>query len=362
MKPVKTCVGDILGFLEEIAPKEYALPGDPVGLQVGSPDVEVRKVAVALDADPKSVQLTVYRECELLIAHHPLIYHPLKSLLYGDPVSDAVRMLCAHNRVFIAVHTNWDCAPGGINDALAARLGLIETRPFGTGAAVAQYKLVTFVPTEHLNPVLDAMAREGAGEIGLYRRCAFYHEGYGTYEPQSGAQPFAGQVGKRETAQEYRLEILVPQHCLQAVIEAMLQTHPYEEVAYDVYPLQTLKAFPMGRVGRLPKPMNSLELRDYIAEKIENSYVRFYGKPQTIIHTLAVLGGAGSDYWRSAKQAHADALLTGEVRHHHTWEAAAGDIVLFDGGHAETEMPGVHALAERLTEFLTPRQVEVYVI
>lgn len=362
MKQVKTCVRDILGFLEEIAPKEYALPGDPVGLQVGSPDLEVQKVAVSLDPDPKRVQLAAYRECQLLIAHHPLIYHPLKSLLYGNPVSDAVRMLCANNVAFIAVHTNWDCAPGGVNDALADRLGLIETRTFGEGAVVAQYKLVTFVPQEHLNQVLDAMAREGAGEIGLYRRCAFYHEGFGTYEPQAGAQPFAGEVGKRETAQEYRLEVLVAQSRLHPVIEAMLHTHPYEEVAYDVYPLQTPKTYPMGRVGRLPKPMNSLELRDYIAEKIENPYVRFYGKPQVSIHTLAVLGGAGSDYWRSAKQAHADALLTGEVRHHHSWEAAAGDIVLLDGGHAETEMPGVHALAERLTEFLAPRQVEVCVL
>lgn len=362
MRPTKTYVRDILCYIEEIAPEAYALPGDPVGLQVGSPEIEVQKVAVALDADPKSVQMAVYRECELLIAHHSLIYHPLKTLRYGDPVSDAVRMLCSHQKALVAVHTNWDCAPSGINDALAARLGLMETRPFGMGASVAQYKLVTFLPKDELNPVLNAMANEGAGEIGLYRRCAFYHEGSGTYEPQPGAQPFAGEAGKRETVQEYRLEVLVPQNRLQTVIDAMIRTHPYEEVAYDVYPLQTPKIYPMGRVGRLPKPMNSLELRDYIAEKIENPYVRFHGKPHAAIHTLAVLGGAGSDEWRSAKQAHADAFLTGEVRHHHTWEAAAGDIVLLDGGHAETEMPGVQALADRLREFLTPRDVEVAVI
>jgi dinuclear metal center YbgI/SA1388 family protein len=362
LRPTKTYVREILRYIEEIAPEAYALPGDPVGLQVGAPEMEVRKVAVALDADPKSVQIAVYRECELLIAHHPLIYHPLKSIKFGEPVSDAVRLLCSHQVAFIAVHTNWDCAPGGINDALAARLGLIETRPFGGGATVEQYKLVTFVPLEQLNPVLDAMAREGAGEIGLYRRCAFYHEGSGTYEPQPGAQPFAGEVGKRETASEYRLEVLVPQNRLEAVIEVLNRTHPYEEGVYDAYPLQTPKACPMGRVGRLPKPMNSLELRDYIAEKIENPYVRFYGKPQATIHTLAVLGGAGSDYWRSAKQAHADALLTGEVRHHHTWEASANDLVLFDGGHAETEMPGVIALADQLREFLALREVEVCVI
>ncbi|MFQ3611030.1 MAG: Nif3-like dinuclear metal center hexameric protein, partial [Fimbriimonadales bacterium] len=301
----------------------------------------------------------VYRQCQLLVTHHPLIFHPLRRVAFDDPVGKAVQMLCEAKIAHIAVHTNWDVAPGGINDTLAQLLGLEEVRPFGQGAKVPQFKLVVFVPTEHLDAVLDAMANEGAGVIGLYRRCAFYHPGMGTYEPMEGANPYQGQVGKREHAEEMRLEVLVPGERLNKVVSAMLRTHPYEEVAYDLYPLHEPAHHPLGRVGRLPKPMRADELRTYLAERLENPYVRLHGKPGAIIRTLAVVGGSGSDYLAEAQRAHADALLTGEVRHHHTWEAWARDMVLLEGGHDATELPGTRALADRLRAVLEPRGVEV---
>ncbi|MCS7064633.1 MAG: Nif3-like dinuclear metal center hexameric protein [Fimbriimonadales bacterium] len=352
-------VQDVLRVLERMAPSAFALPGDPVGLQIGSPELEVERIFVALDADPRTVTKAIYHNCQLLITHHPLIYRPLSRVDFDDPVGSAVQQLCAARMAYIAVHTNWDCAPGGVNDALAEQVGLEEVRPFGSGAQVPQFKVATFVPPAHLDAVLDRMAAEGAGEIGLYRRCAFYHPGTGTYEPQPGATPYQGTVGRREHADEMRLEVLVPAHRLQAVIRAMLQTHPYEEVAYDVYPLHTPQVYPLGRVGRLPRPMRADELRDHLAERLGNPYVRFYGKPGAIVRTLAVIGGSGSEYLREACAAHADALLTGEVRHHHTWEAWARDLVLFEGGHRETELPGVRALAQRLHEQLPSQQVEV---
>ncbi|MEN3000400.1 MAG: Nif3-like dinuclear metal center hexameric protein [Armatimonadota bacterium] len=352
-------VQDVLRVLEQIAPSAFALPGDPVGLQIGSPELEVERIFVALDADPRTVTKAIYHNCQLLITHHPLIYRPLSKIDFDDPVGSAVQQLCAKQMAYIAVHTNWDCASGGINDALAEQVGLEEVRPFGSGAQVPQFKVVTFVPPAHLDAVLDRMAAEGAGEIGLYRRCAFYHPGTGTYEPQPGATPYQGTVGRREHADEMRLEVLVPAHRLQAVIRAMLQTHPYEEVAYDVYPLHTPQVYPLGRVGRLPRPMRADALRDYLAERLGNPHVRLYGKPGAIVRTLAVIGGSGSEYLREACAAHVDALLTGEVRHHHTWEAWARDLVLFEGGHRETELPGVRALAQRLREQLPSQQVEV---
>jgi len=164
----------------------------------------------------------------------------------------------------------------------------------------------------------------------------------------------------------------------------MARAHPYEEVAYDVYPLHTQAEHALGRIGALPKPMLASELRDYLAERLGNPYVRVYGKPSKVIHTLAVGGGSGGDYLPDAQQAHLRALcphgydhimllasaaeavaltypLTGEVRHHHTWEAWARDVVLLEGGHAETEQPGVVRLAQRLREYLAPRNVEVFV-
>ncbi len=352
-------VRDVLRVLDEIAPPSLALPGDSIGLQVGSPELEVERLMVALDADPRTVAKAIYRNCQLLITHHPLLYRPLSKVAYDEPVGSAVQQLCSARMAHIAVHTNWDCVPGGINDALAVQVGLEEVRPFGSGAEVQQFKLVTFVPPAYLDAVLDRMSAEGAGEIGLYRRCAFYHPGMGTYEPQPGAKPYQGAVGQRAHADEMRLEVLVPAHRLHAVIQAMLEAHPYEEVAYDVYPLQTPQRYPLMRVGRLPRPMRTDELRDYLAERLGNPHVRFYGKPGAIVRTLAVVGGSGGDYLSEARDAHADALLTGEVRHHHTWEAWARDIVLFEGGHRETELPGTRALAQRLSERLPAQQVEV---
>lgn len=355
-----TTVREALEFLNEIAPPQWAFPNDPIGLQIGEPSQTVERILVALDPDPRTVVQAKYRDCQLLVTHHPLIFRPLSKIRFDDPVGMAVQALCEAKIALIAVHTNWDVAPGGINDTLAELIGLTETRPFGEGPARQEYKIAVFTPTEHTDAVIDAMANAGAGVIGLYRRCAFYTSGVGTYEPMEGANPYLGQVGKREHAEETRIEMLVPAEWLNAVLQAMLRAHPYEEVAYDVYLLYTRAEHALGRVGALAKPMLASELRDYLAEKLGNPYVRLYGKPSKLIRTLAVVGGSGGDYLPDAQRAHADALLTGEVRHHHTWEAWARDVVLFEGGHSETEMPGTERLADRLRKFFAPRGVEVF--
>ncbi|MCX7994017.1 MAG: Nif3-like dinuclear metal center hexameric protein [Fimbriimonadales bacterium] len=353
-------VREVLGYLNEIAPPQWAFPNDPVGLQIGDSNQSVERVLVALDPDPRTVTNARYRQCQLLVTHHPLIFRPLSTVRFDDPVGMAVQSLCEAKIALIAVHTNWDVAPGGINDTLAELVGLSEVRPFGEGPARQEYKIAVFTPIEHVDAVIDGMANAGAGVIGLYRRCAFYTAGTGTYEPMEGANPYLGQVGKREHAEEMRIEMLVPAERLTPVVHAMLRAHPYEEVAYDVYALHIQGQHALGRVGTLPKPMLASELRDYLAEKLGNPYVRVYGKPSKLIRTLAVVGGSGGDYLPDAQIAHADALLTGEVRHHHTWEAWARDVVLLEGGHAETEMPGTQRLADRLREYLTPRGVEVF--
>ncbi|MCS6923631.1 MAG: Nif3-like dinuclear metal center hexameric protein, partial [Fimbriimonadales bacterium] len=265
-----TTVRDVWNYLNEIAPPEWAFPNDPVGLQIGDPEQPVERVLVALDPDPRTVANAQYRQCQLLVTHHPLIFRPLSQIRFNDPVGMAVQALCAAKIALIAVHTNWDVAPGGINDTLAERLELSEVRPFGEGPARKLYKVAVFTPVEYVDPVIDAMANAGAGIIGLYRRCAFYTAGTGTYEPMEGANPYLGQVGKREHAEEQRIEMLVPAERLEAVVQAMLRAHPYEEVAYDVYPLHTRAEHALGRVGVLPRPMLASELRDYLAERLGN--------------------------------------------------------------------------------------------
>jgi putative NIF3 family GTP cyclohydrolase 1 type 2 len=184
-------VGEILNYLNEIAPPVWAFPNDPIGLQIGEPSQKVERVLVALDPDPRTVVNAQYRQCQLLVTHHPLIFRPLSKIRFDDPVGMSVQGLCAAKIALIAVHTNWDVAPGGVNDTLAEVVGLTEVRPFGEGPAQKLYKLAVFTPTEHVDAVIDAMANAGAGVIGLYRRCAFYTAGHGHLRADGGREPLS---------------------------------------------------------------------------------------------------------------------------------------------------------------------------
>lgn len=362
LRPIRTTAGQVAKIVDRIAPPQLALPNDPIGWQLGDPASFVEKVAVALDASPKSVAAAAYHGAQMLVTHHPLIYRPLASVRFDDPVGSAVRTLCEKGISVYSAHTNWDVAEGGVNDALAEALELQDLRPLGSEIRMRQYKIVTFVPVPQTDAVIDAMAREGAGTIGNYRRCAFVHEGQGTFEPMEGAEPTIGKVGKHEVVKEHRIEMVADDGQLGPVLKALAAAHPYEEPAFDVYPIESNHSSGIGRVGRLPRPMSLTEFTQYASEKLSYPSVRQWGAPHQIVRSVAVVGGSGGDYLAVAKGVGADALLTGEVRHHHTWQAATYGIALVDAGHEQTEMPGVRTLALALESELAPRKVAVKLV
>ncbi|NUL82393.1 MAG: Nif3-like dinuclear metal center hexameric protein [Armatimonadetes bacterium] len=350
-------VRELLDVIDAIAPWSIAMPGDPVGLQIGDPDQIVSSVGVAMDPDKAKIGKCHEAECRALVVHHPLIYRPLTSLLNADPVHLAVRD-CVHLGIsLIAAHTNWDNAVGGVNDALAQAIGLQKVEPFGEGGRMGQLKIAVFVPARSTSKVIGAMSEAGAGLIGNYERCAFYSEGVGTFRPGKAARPHIGKAGKIEKVREHRIEMIVDERQLGSIVSAMIAAHPYEEVAYDVYRLEQPKLFPMGRVGSLPKSVNLEQLAEYVGLCLDQPAVRAYGRPPARIKRVAVLGGSGGDYLRAAKAAGADALVTGEARHHQTIEAEQLKIGLIDAGHRETEAPGVAELARRLAKAVDAKVV-----
>jgi dinuclear metal center YbgI/SA1388 family protein len=264
-------------------------------------------------------------------------------------IGDLVWRFARAGVALYVAHTNWDAAEGGVNDALAERLGLVNVERFDGEAPQEEVKVVVFVPAEATDRVVDALGKAGAGEIGLYRRCAFYGDGRGTFEPQPGAHPAIGAVGAREVVDEMRLEMRAPKWAVPDVERAIRAAHPYEEPAYDIYPVQTSARQVVGRIGALSAPISVERLAEDVGKRL-GSAVRVLGEPTGQVQRVAVVGGAGSDFVRAVKAANADVLVTGEARQHHIHDARFHGVPILEAGHAATELPGVDALARRLAE------------
>lgn len=339
-------VRDVLDALELIAPARFALDWDKVGLQVGEPSAEVHLAVVSLDASREAIQFAGGQGAQMIVAHHPLVFRPLEGLRYDNPVSALVANLVKQDIAFAAAHTNWDAAPGGINDALAATLGLIGVTAFGQSSESRSLKMVVFCPIGSEQDVIEAASEQGAGVIGAYERCSFLSEGVGTFRPTETANPAIGAAGKVERAHEIRVEMVVPADRMGATEKAVRDAHPYEEPAIDWLVLHTAARQPLGRVGDLAQPISSTDFQSWVDERLQTRSLS-WNLPATI-RRVAVIGGAGDSDWKAALECGADVLLTGEVKHHSTLEGCALGLVA--AGHYATEQPGCEALVARLAE------------
>lgn len=342
----------IIQLMERFAPKSLAMEGDPIGLQLGTADKTVSRVLVALDVTDEVVEEAIRAKAEMIIAHHAILYRPARHLRTDLPAGKLFAKLLKHDIAVYISHTNLDVAEGGVNDVLAEVLGLRETVPMVDMHSESLYKLVVFVPESHHEQVMQAVFAADAGWIGQYSHCSFNVPGTGTYLPREGADPYKGRVGKLEQADEIRLETIVPAGAKRKVVQAMLKAHPYEEVAYDLYPLeQQGRSFGLGRVGKLSVPATLAEL----AEKVKSAYrvpaVRLVGEPDRVIRKVAVLGGAGRDYVKAAMFAGADVLVTGDIDYHTAHDALAAGFALIDAGH-NIEKWLKPAVADRLNAML----------
>ena len=354
---------DIAALVEKWAPPALTAAWDNGGFQVGDPDQRVDRILVALDVDSTTLAAAREKGAQMVVAHHPLIFQPLKSLREDRWEGALLANIIQTGLVVYCAHTNLDQAPGGTDDLLAEKLELQGAAVLKSTGREDLYKLVVFVPQGYEDAVREAMAAAGAGWIGNYSHCTFQTTGTGTFKPLAGSNPFIGSQGEMERVAELRLETVVPRGLLSPVLEAMLQAHPYEEVAYDLYRLeQGGKKLGFGRIGQLSSPLTLAELAQWVKEKLDLSRVRVVGDLKQKVSRVAVCGGSGGSLLKEALEQQAQAFITGDVKYHDAALAAEAGIGLIDAGHLGTEKILVSALAEYLKKELAARQAGVEVV
>ncbi len=349
-------------MINAIYPPALAEDWDNVGLQVGDPTAEVSRIAVALDPVEATLTEAVSKKAELLVCHHPLIFKPLRHLTPNDETGKLVLRAVQEKVAIFSAHTNLDRATGGLNDWLAERLGLIDARPMETNEGLL-FKLVVFVPVEAQETVADALFSAGAGAIGAYDRCSFRAAGTGTFRAGAGTDPYVGEPGKDESVDEVRLETVVPKEKLGRVVARMVKAHPYEEVAYDLYPLLNDRPdVGLGRIGKLAEPVSLSEYAAQIKSSLDAGHVRVVGPGHKKICKVAVCGGSGASLLATAYRQGADLLVTGDVKYHDARIAESLGIALVDAGHFATEKIAVEGLTRQLHKIIEDKGFEIEVL
>src|SRR5690625_85387 len=324
----------IIQQLNKWAPASLAYDWDPIGLQIGSIHDKTKNVLVTLDVFEEVVDEAIEHEANLIIAHHPLLFKPLQSIDFSTPKGKIVRKLIQHDITVYAMHTNLDITDDGVNDMLSEKLQLTNVKPFVPFSEEKLYKLVVFVPTNYVDDVRNALSEAGAGHIGNYSHCTFQTEGQGTFKPLEGTKPFIGEQGTLEFVDEYKLETIVPEKVLATVLQAMEDSHPYEEVAYDLYPLaQGGKQYGLGRIGKIKSEMTLRQFVKIVKDAFQLQGLRVIGKLDDTILRIAVVGGSGEKFIEQAKKANVDLYITGDLTFHQAQEAEQMGLNVIDAGH-----------------------------
>lgn len=352
-------VGDWLALVDAHYPMAGAASWDRVGLQVGAPDWPVERVLVTLDVTRAVVREASEGPPTLVLAHHPLLFRPLDRLTPDTAAGGTALQAARHGVAVAAAHSNLDIAAdgAGTSDPVADLFGLRDTGPLTAETRDGPMKLVTFVPPEATERVLDALAAADAGTIGAYERCSFRVRGTGTFRPAASADPHVGEVGTDNAETEDRLEIEVPRNRVGDVIRALLAAHPYEEVAYDLYPTVIGGDQGFGVVGSLPRPLSLSEVARRIREDLPAPHLRFAGEPDRVVRRIAVAGGAGESLIGAALAVSAEVLVTGDLKHHVTLDAREQGLALIDAGHHATEVAALPAWIARLQTARNQREL-----
>ncbi|MFC4076710.1 Nif3-like dinuclear metal center hexameric protein [Salinithrix halophila] len=350
---------ELISVMEDWAPKSLAVEHDRIGLQVGDPEDKVRGVLLALDVTEAVVDEAVRLGANWIIAHHPVIFHPLKDLRTDRPAGRVYAKLLANKINVYISHTNLDVAVGGVNDVLCEKLGLKDTDVLIPTLQGKLKKIVVFIPEDHHEEVLRAMCKAGAGWIGNYSHCTFNLNGTGTFLPEEGTNPYIGKQGELEKVKEIRLETIITEEIQEAVIRAMWEAHPYEEVAYDIYPLDLPgEVRGLGRIGNLVEEISLSQLAEKLKEAYRIPRLRMMGDGKKKVRSVAVLGGSGGRYYSDALARGADVFITGDLDHHTALDAMNDGLSLLDPGH-HVENLVLERVSEKLQEKLSLDLVRV---
>jgi dinuclear metal center YbgI/SA1388 family protein len=345
-------VSEITRYLESLAPRSSQESYDNCGLLVGNSNAEVTAVLISLDCTEEVVADAVAKGCNMIIAHHPIIFKGLKSLT-GATYIERTILACIKNDIALyAIHTNLDNYSKGVNYEIGQRIGLKNLRVLQPKSNVLA-KLVVFTPTSCSVRVREAAFRAGAGAIGNYSECHFESSGTVTYKPNEHATPFDGENGVRSNVNEVKLEFLVSTHIASTVLSAVKQAHDYEEVAYDLIPLlNENQSEGSGMIGELEHEMDELIFLKHLKTTFQCGAIRYTTLLNKKIKTVAFCGGSGSFLLSSAMRQKADVFITGDFKYHEFFDAEK-QILIADIGHYESEQFTSNLIADILKKKFT---------
>ena len=342
-------VSDIMAIMAEMAPPHLAEDWDNAGLQFGDPRWPVNSVFIALEPTVAAVSAACEAGADMLITHHPLIFKPLKTINLSSPTGAIIERAALDRLAVFAAHTNLDSAEGGVNDVLCEKIGVKPLEPLCAAQAKAQYKLVFFVPESHTAAMIQAVCQSPAGVIGNYSCCTFRSPGRGTFMPGPGADPYDGTPGQLSEVPEVRMETNVAGTDLRQVIGHIQAHHPYETMAYDVYPVDAPPSSRgLGRLASVDPPRDLSELAGDMKEALGLDSVRFSGPDGMEIHRAAVCSGGGGGVISDFLASDAQVLISGDLRYHDAVNICEAGRAMIDIGHFASERLVVPVLAQRL--------------
>lgn len=349
---MSTHVKEIVQFLEESFPLSLQESYDNSGLICGRMDQEVQGVLLCLDSLEATVDEAIAKNCQLIIAHHPIIFKGLKKITGISYVERVIEKCIQHHISLYAIHTNLDNHIKGVNGEIADRIGLINRRILRP-MQNQLYKLVVFVPKYALSDIETALFHIGVGSIGNYSECHFRTEGVGTFMPNELANPTIGTKNIREEVAEFRVEYLVPKSLIGIALRTLFEAHPYEEVSHEIYPVENQdQRLGAGIIGELPLEMDSLEFLKSLKTTFNCQVIRHTEVLTKPIKTVAVCGGSGSFLLTDAICSRADIFITGDFKYHEFFDAE-NHLIIADIGHFESEQFTPQLLAEKLKEKFT---------
>lgn len=330
-------IKDIVQVLEQYAPLAYQESYDNAGLQTGNPDDEVTGVLLSLDCTEAVLDEAIENGCNMVVAHHPVIFKGIKSLTGKSYVERTIIKAIRNNIAIYASHTNLDSVHNGVNAKIAEKLELQNVKMLSSKPHTLM-QLVFFVPVDDTDKVLNAIHKAGAGQIGEYSNCSFQVTGTGRFTPSENADPTIGKRGNPEQVQENRIEVVFPAYLKNKVMNALLSAHPYEEVAHYLTELENQnQEVGNGMVGELKEALTEEEFLTYLKEKMNLQGVRYTPLGKSQVKKVAVCGGAGSFLIKDAIRSGADAFITGDVKYHEFFDAE-GRLMIADIGHYESEV------------------------
>ncbi|MFP4105097.1 MAG: Nif3-like dinuclear metal center hexameric protein [Phycisphaerae bacterium] len=345
---------ETIDTLDRLAPPRLAESWDNVGLLVGDEGAEVANISLCVDVTAAVLDEAVEQGVDLIVAHHPMIFKPLAQVT-SERCPLIYRALKKGVAIY-AMHTNFDAAPGGTNDAMAEALGLSNVDSLLPTRQDGQCKIVVFTPADDVDAVAGAAFEAGAGRIGTYDCCSFHSPGTGTFRGGEGSDPTIGEVGRVESVQEQRLELIAPLGIAPRVCSAIRTAHSYQTPAIDVYPIgEYPEGFGHGRIGILPGATDPAGVIRTIKKKFQAEHVRVAfarGHQQQDVRTVAVAAGSGKSVLSAAARAGAQIFVTGELGHHDALDAAEAGITCVCLEHARCEQLGMRRLTDRLVDLL----------